>query len=249
MTLARIRGNTTAKEIAAAERQADARRRAFTELMAAHRLKPADLARLADLPSANAIYNFLNGHSDSFAQATLERIAKALNVSVAEVFGERKVKGRQAGVVPVHVEIASGDWRDAYEVGGRNPPLLPIPPGAPVDEAGLITDSHASAVYKPGTMVGIQSMASLTDRGLRDGDRVLLHRIRNRQHEVTVRQVAESGTRNSRSAELIYATTDRRYGSRLPVPFWPYEGQIWEMEGDRYQIRGRVILGLIMDDE
>lgn len=248
MMVEKVRAGTSAKEAAVAERQAEMRRRAFAEFLSSRRLTPAEVARLAGLPNANSIYNLLNGHSASMAQATLERIARALNVSVAEIIGERKSVGKQASVLPVRVEAASGDWRDGYEMGGRSTAMLPIPPGTSIDEAAVITDSHANAIYRAGTIVGVQSMASIASRGLLDGDRVLLHRMRGAQHEVTVRQVAEAGSRGARSAELIYVTNDKRYGSRVPVPTWPYQGQIWEMEGDRYQIRGRVVLGLIMDD-
>lgn len=248
MTDDKMRAGTSARERAAAERQAVARRRAIKAFMEEQGLKPAEWARTAGLPNANSLYNLLNGESRSMSQATLEKLARAAGVSVAEIIGERRVASQSVPMVPVLVEAASGDWRRTYEVAERRPMLMPVPPGVPVDEAARITDTHCSAIYRPGTVVGIQNLGTLGKRGLLHGDRVLLHRVRGREHEVTIRQVMEDGPQTRRSAELVYTSNDKRYGARIPIPDWPYEGQWWEVEGDRLQIRGRVLLGLIMDD-
>lgn len=242
------RAGTSAKEMAAARRKAEQWRRAFRALLAHHRISPAELARLARLPNANPYYNFINGHSDSLSQATLEKTAQALGISVAEIFGEQPREGRHAPVLQVRVTAASGAWRSSYEVPGLRGLSLPLPPNLAIDEAVQIVDGHASQVYRPSTIVGIQSLASLGARGLMDGDRVLLHRVRGQQHEVTVRQVDETGARGAIEARLIYASQDRRYAAQLAIPEWPYTGLIWESEGERVQIRGRVALAMMLDE-
>lgn len=235
--------------MAKAQKQAAARRKAMESFMRAKRLSAAEWAREAGMPNANPIYNLLNGHSSSLSQVTLEKLARAAKASVSEIFGEQIAVEGQAAVLAVRVQAASGAWRASYEVPGKSDQVLPIPPGVSVDEAVQIVDGHASLIYPASTIVGIQSIASLGRRGLLDGDRVLLHRVRGDRHEVTVRQVTESGGKNNRSADLVYASADKRYGATVAVPNWPYEGQFWEIEGDRLQIRGRVIMGLLMDND
>jgi transcriptional regulator with XRE-family HTH domain len=73
----------TPKKIASATASgaamADAARRrlALRRLMNRHQIRPAELARRLGMPSPNALYNFLNGHSDSLSQRYLERILAA----------------------------------------------------------------------------------------------------------------------------------------------------------------------------
>lgn len=244
----KMRAGTSASEVAVEARRIEYRRRAIIAVMDQKQMRAAEWARLAGLPNANPLYNFLNRHSNSLAQGTLEKLAKAVNVSVAELVGERQAMQKRADVVPVRVEAASGMWHDSYDAGGRVSGTLPIPPGIKVDEAAIITDGHASLLYRPGTIIGIQSIASMVGRGLMNGDRVLLHRVRGGKNEVTVRQVVEDGRPGHRTAELVFISSDKRYGAKVDVPPWPYEGQFWDIEGDRLQIRGRVMMALVMDD-
>lgn len=211
---------------------------------------PAQAARKAGLPNPNSLYNFLNGVSRTMSQVTVERLCRAFAASPAEMFGEQRAEARAVPMVPVMLEAAANGWRRTYEVARRRPALMPVPPGITVDEAAVITDRHADQLYRPGTMVGIQNLGTLGKRGLMHGDKVLLHRVRAGQHEVTIRVIVEQGGPTNRTAELAYSTTDKRFGSRLPIPIWPgYAGEWWENEGDRMQIRGRVILGLLLDDD
>ena len=66
---------------------------------------------------------------------------------------------------------------------------------------------------------------------------------------LTVRQLVVEGTKQAPEPRLVYVTTDRRYGTIIPVPDWPYQGQYWDAEGDRLQIRGRVILALMDESD
>lgn len=56
-------------------------------LVAARGLTLAEIARKGGLPSANAIHNFLGGRSFSLSLATLQALAKVLDVSVDDLIG------------------------------------------------------------------------------------------------------------------------------------------------------------------
>jgi hypothetical protein len=245
----RMRAGTSARERAEAERRAAQRRKAIQRFMAERDLKPAEWARNAGLPNANAIYNLRTGASRSLSQETLERLARAAGASVAELIGEAAASERMVNMVSVAIDAESGAWRRSYEVGGARRPALPVPPGMPVDEAAMVADNHASTYYQAGMIVGVQSFGTLGRRGLIHGDRVLVHRVRERKHETTIRLVVEGGSAKNRSGELHFASRDRRFGAIVPVPTWPYDGSWWETDGDRFQIRGRVVLGYLLDDD
>jgi transcriptional regulator with XRE-family HTH domain len=242
-----MRVGTTAKEKAEKERKAAGRRRALRAFMTERDLSAATLAKKAGLHNANTLYNFLNGHSASMSQPTIEKLAKAAGASSAEMFGEGQAISRQAPVIISRVRAESHNWRPSYEIAGRIQGNLAIPPGVDIDEAVVIGDDHCDQIYPKGTIAGVTSLTALGRRGLIDGDKVLFHRIRGTQHEVTIRQLEVAP--NSHSAELLFRSTDRRFSSRLPVGSWPYVGAFWEQEGDRCQVRGRVILGVIVDED
>lgn len=244
MILERVRAGSSPKEIAAAEKRAIARRRAFEAFMVDRGMTAAGWARDAGV-SSNIIYNFLNGHSRGLAQGTLEKLARAASASIAEIMGESASVGASAAVLEARVHACSGQWRKSYEVGGRGSRLA-VPPGIIIDEAVVVKDQHVNHSYRPGSIIGIQNIGTLGRRGLLDGDRVLVHRMRGAEHEVTIRQVQVAN--GSKSAELIFATDDRRFGSRILIDPWPYTGAYWEVDGDRFQIRGRAVLGVLVDD-
>ncbi len=54
--------------------QTQARRKALVDALKEHDLRPADIARLANLPQANSLYNFINGRTASLATSTWERL-------------------------------------------------------------------------------------------------------------------------------------------------------------------------------
>lgn len=73
--------------------EADQRRKALADFMERRNLKAAPWAKLAGLKSPNALYNFLNGHSDSLHYDTTKALADAAHVGVPELFGEPPLRG------------------------------------------------------------------------------------------------------------------------------------------------------------
>lgn len=72
-----------------AERDAERRRKALREVMKRYGINAHAWAISAGLRNANAIYNFLRGRSRSLSQESLEALAKAAQLEVAELTGEK----------------------------------------------------------------------------------------------------------------------------------------------------------------
>ena len=60
------------------DKRAERRRRSLRRFMAEQSLMPAEMARRAGLPSANTLYNFLNGRSSQLSQSTYEKLAEVV---------------------------------------------------------------------------------------------------------------------------------------------------------------------------
>lgn len=231
-----------------ARRQADRRRQSFRAFMALHRLNPAEWARMANLPSANQIYNFMNGHSHSLGMPTLEQLARAVpGATITEIMGETPTKGVVATVLPIRVAAKAGGWRDSYEVTMHPVPEITLPFGVQADEGVVLLDRQADRVYPQGSFLGVQAFPAL-QRSLRHEDYVLVHRVREGRHEVTVRQLQFSEDGAKQRVQLVFpSTTPMRAVMDLP---WPYEGQAFDVDGDRVQIRGLVrIMVLVHNGE
>jgi transcriptional regulator with XRE-family HTH domain len=90
------------KNVAFSNDMANKRRTALQRHTRDQQVTPTELARRIGAPTPNAIYNFLHGWSKSLSQATLERIAGALGVSLDELSARPPLGGTKqpADVVP-----------------------------------------------------------------------------------------------------------------------------------------------------
>jgi hypothetical protein len=229
--------------IAARKALSEQRRRALRAVLRERELSPAEWARMAGLPNANTLYNFMNGHTDLLSDATLKALARAIpGASVSEILGETPPRVAKLRLVACRTEARLGGWRPSYETMMPTTVELPMPDGVDADEVVRIVDGHADQLYPAGTYVAITSFASLA-RPLRGGDRVLLHRVQNGRHETTVRElVVKDGV-----AELLL-----RSGRAEPAPIavpWPYDGRQWSEGADRFQLRGRVAMSVQIGDQ
>jgi hypothetical protein len=222
-------------------RQADRQRKAVVTFMERHRLTAAEWARRAELPSANALYTYLSGGTHFLSPPTLSALARAVpGATVSQIIGEAPIETRPPlRVLPVRAIAGLGRWRESYDLPVPLDLELPIPASVQADEMVRLGDEHASEIYPAGSYLAVGGVAALP-YPLRAGDRVLLHRIARRRHELTVREIVE---RADGSAELVLRGAD---GPAIPLP-WPYDGRTWELKGDRLQVRGRVVMSLLLE--
>lgn len=232
----------------AAERRAQRRRAAMRAFMDAYDMTPTEWARQAQLSTANILYNFLSGRSQSLAHGTLERLARAVpGATVRQILGEEPdPRPLNVAVLPVRVTAAAEAWRASYEAPQAREVQIAMPPKLPADEVALIADDHAGQIYPLGSYVTTQNFASMP-RPLRHGDMVLVHRLRDGKHEVTVREVRVVNEVGVEQAKLLFRANHPFLKNVIPMP-WPYEGQVFQVDGDRVQIRGRVVMMTILPD-
>lgn len=219
------------------------RRRALQKAMAERGLKPADVARMAGLPSANAIYNFLNRRSNSLAAETLERIAKAMpETSVEELTGLAGQHVRRDGTAVLLRAVAqAGVWRPRFDLPHSEQTEISLP----VTREQAIAGAFAVRLQAPGAELRWADGAVLlcvppgaTERPLVHGSWVILDRVRDGKVEVTARQIEVENGR----AWLWLRTKDPRFPPAVPVS-WPCDGaRAWRHEGEQLRIEG-IVLG------
>lgn len=218
--------------------RADLRRRALRETMAKRGLKPAEIARMAGLSNANAIYNLLHGRSKSLSAETYEKIIKALpDATMAEMTGVKEPVASSRGV-PLRTIAQAGLWRERFELPLQQQTEIQLP----VTSGQLIAGAFAARVEGPGADRRWRRGAILlcippqnSENPIANGSWVVLERIAHGKVEVTARQVeVENG-----KAWLWLRTNDPRHVPAIPVS-WPCDGRPWRHEGERLQIAGIV---------
>lgn len=216
------------------ERTAEARRKAFRRFMEKNELTPSEWARLAGLPTPNAIYNFLAGRAQSLSIDTSRRLADALGVLVSDIFGETEQKApREPEIVTPKYDRVSlksiakaGLWRRTYEIPGADQIEIAVvqPSEIKVDEAVRVEDNSCNALFPPGTY----AMVSRTTAP-RIGDAVVVQRSRTKgaitEHEITIREVQADGD----GAKLVWRSFAPEYQGSMPIP-WPYHGEAFERQ-------------------
>lgn len=205
----------------------------------------AQWARAAGLNTANSLYNFLAGRADFLATSTLERLRSAVpGATISQMLGETPILHPRIRILPCKAEARAGLWRPTFELDIPEPVEIPIPslPGLVVDEVVRLADGHADEIYRAGAYICIEYLANL-QRDLEAGDRVVVTRSRTGKVEVTVREVA---AQPDGSLHLVMRSTDLRYSASIGMPT-PYRGEYWEVDGDRFQIRGRIAMASLLE--
>lgn len=208
---------------------AEVRRRSLRQFMDAHDLEPAGWARMAGLPNANSLYNFLNGHSQSLSQETARRLADAVpGAIVSDLFGETQTKrvNRDIGppspkleMVTVKSAAASGVWRRLFEIPSADQVQIPILPlDHKVEEAIVITDRHCDAICPPSGYALISRSPKIANP--RDGDICVVLRTRAKgkveEVEVTLRRLV---MRADSKPRLVWVSTDATYVGEIELPW------------------------------
>ena len=195
--------------------QAQLRREAFRAFLAVHNLTAAELARRAGLPTANALYNFLNRRAGSLALPTIEAILRACpGTTAGDIIGHPPARGGEAndntarpqvltvplvcetGVQPADTYLGvleSGPASRAHiSVPAMRAPAIPVPPGTvpPGDDlfAVRVTAPGAERLFAAGSLLVCQKLPDVAD-DLPDGTLVILRCRYSRVTRVDVREV------------------------------------------------------------
>ena len=180
---------------------AQRRRRALREFLQARNMRLADLARSLGLTTANAFYNFTNGHSDALSLPMIERILDVHpDVTFEELTGRpqcsvasqspRRAPSWVPRLVVVRMEARAGQWRRSVDLPQDRLILLPLPRSARLagtDAFGVVVaEPGAERAYPAGTLLVARPYDG---RGrVAEGARLIVHRRRDRKVEVTIRE-------------------------------------------------------------
>ena len=195
---------------ATARADAERRRTVLRQLLKRHNMRPADLARRAGLPTTNAIYNFLNKHSASLSQPTIEKIVAVFSDGAADALIIRPVtpsttilRNRQAppGIAEVSViaEARQGVRQPATAFMQTDHVTIWVPAALVQNRPRLfgvrVGRPGAEGLYPEGSVLICMGVPTLHP-SLKDGQRVVVTTTHDDGIEVTVRrvQVHESGT-------------------------------------------------------
>jgi hypothetical protein len=225
------------------EAEAERRRAGLRRELDRNDLTPADAARLAGFPTANALYNFLNGRTRSLSHETLEALAKVIpGATVGTLSGIEAARHQTPWVrsVIVQVEARANEWRQSGSLPLSEQFEAPMPI-EPEEIAGgafgaIVRPPGAEMFYPDGTLLVCMPLPNDVELG--DGSVVLLERMRNadRRVEITVRQIRVLDDKGW----LWMPSTDPRVSPSVEMP-WPYLGRPWTAADERYRLTANVI--------
>ena len=181
---------------------ADRRRGGLRDFLKARNLRVSDLARTLGLSTANAFYNFFNGHSDALSLPLIEMLLDCYpDTTFDELMGRpsrqalllpaRRVTARPRSII-VRSEARMGVWRNTVELSPERQVVLPLP--HPIKRLGA--KAFGVAVGLPGAERAYPAGSLLLARVYdgrqgppADRTRVVVHRRRGPKIEVTIREV------------------------------------------------------------
>lgn len=191
-----VQSSTASPGLDAAIAAADRRRRALRDLMARHALTPTELAKAAGMPSPNAIYNFLQGRTDSLSQTTIERIVAAIpGAVVAELSGliQSNPDSTTSGcLIAITMVAKAGSWRSSPRLPAEEWSAMTFPTGHGIPSPDLfavrVRAPGADHIYPDGSTLVCRPITGGYDR-LPDGTRIVTRRDRPGRCETTVREL------------------------------------------------------------
>ena len=170
------------------------KREILRRFMQERKLKPAPWAKAASV-NVNALYNFLNGLSQSLSPDTYAKLARVAEVPAWRLSGEQP-ETPSPTTVWVAGLVEAGNWREAIEWDRSLSYAVDVP--VPLRFRGKaraleVRGRSMDMVYAPGSVV---IWVELLDfRAPRDGDRVIVYAYRDDDTiEATVKELRVDGT-------------------------------------------------------
>lgn len=171
-----------------------ARRAALKRFINLRGLKIKPWCERAGVPPT-AVYNFLNGYSDSLEEETYRKLAESEGVPVMLLKTDYPI-ARVAYAIPVIGAVQAGVWAEAmeWERDQRYVIAATIPERYAKKAYGLLMEGPSMNMVYPDGSIAICVRLMDFDRDLRDRDRVVVER---RRHdgmiEATVKELVIDG--------------------------------------------------------
>ena len=229
--------------------EVERRRKALRKVLGAADMTPAHAAKAAGLPSANALYNFLNDRSNSLSQATLEKLAQVIpGATLATLSGLEEMAAPGAATrsaVVVRMAARAGNERPTTDLPHDEQFELPAPVRRDYLARGafgvLVRGPGFEQLYPDGTVLICLSREAYSGK-LAAGRRVILHRLAHERTEITVREL-----RVWRDGIWLWPRTDHPRHQH-PVMMPALEQSRWQ-EGESEYVVAAVVLVAICPEE
>lgn len=226
------------------ERRTETKRRALRQALNTAQLTPTEAARAAGMPNANALFNFLNGRTQSLSQETYEKLAQVIpGATIASLAGLEPAEPLGVPVRPIQVRAmaAAGLMQASFDMPLSHQGQIVVPVDPELHAAGVfgaeVREPGAEKIFTPGTILICQPM-STWDGELRNGKRLILQRIRGPKVEVTVRELELQAN----EAWLWLRSTHPEHQVPIRMPYTPGKPlQPWRDGEDRYSVAAVVI--------
>jgi hypothetical protein len=195
----------------------------------------AEWARLAGLSNANAIYNLQAGRSEHLSVPVLQKLAKVFeDIDLSTVTGEISSTQRKIRRMTVKMVAVQGVWRDQADAPLDEQYDISVPDNVDGSFAVRVVGQHADEMLPDDSHVIIEEVGRFLG-AFYSGIWVLVRRNRGRQVEVTLRTLTSD--REGKWWLMARSKSPDQTMPSVPVP-WPYEGQVWSVGNERYQIIG-----------
>jgi hypothetical protein len=213
-------GTSTPREFAP---DVELRRKRFMDLVAASKMTMTDLARESGMKSANALFNFINGHSHSLSQATLERLMKVIpGATMATLMGLETPDDIGPPVRPLQVRAIAqaGLMQSGFDLPASRQYQVPLPLEREMHAAGVfgveVREPGAEKLFTPGTVLVCLPL-SAWDGELANGRKLILQRVVDNKVEVSVRELELQAN----EAWLWLRSTHPEHQAPIAMPYVP----------------------------
>ena len=208
----------------------------------------ADAARAAGFPTANAIYNFLNGRTSTLSQETYEKLAQVIpGASIASLVGLASAENVAPVVQPLQVRAAAvaGLLQARFDLPTAQQVNLSLPIEPAMHAAGVfgveVREPGAEKIFKAGTALICMPLANYEGE-IVNRMKLILQRIRDSKVEVTVRELELQAN----EAWLWLRSTHPEHQQPVRMPYTPGKQlQAWRSGEDRYTVAAVVISAYI----
>ena len=223
--------------------KAEVRRQALRKALAAANLTPSEASRLAGLPSANALFNFLNNRSQSLSQDTIERLARAIpGATIASLTGNEVAMPSVAemqGVV-VRAIAEGGRWREAFDLRRQEQYEALLPVSAAHQSCGAFgVEVHSPGferVFPDGTILVCIPFPQFKGE-LRSGRRLIVQHVIGKRLEITVRELEIDALNRA----WLWPRSDHpEHQAPIAMP-WPFTGELWKHDISRFSVTAVIV--------
>lgn len=211
-------------------------------------MTPTEAARLAGLPSPNALYNFMKKRTKSLSQSTLEALVRVIpGATMAALTGMEP--SDTIGPVTRPIQIRSVATAGLMQASFDLPAAKQSQIVATVSDEMFAQGVFGVEVRPPGAELMFPAFTVLLcvpinawEGVIGTGKRLILQRIRGNKVEVTVREIVIEAD----EAWLWLRSSHPEHQAPIQIPWVPSQPpKAWRVDEDRYSVAAVAVLAIV----